>query len=93
VSGWFWRACTFFIQKESNRGNSGFALEIPLNHKKQIWLATEKETITELWILYELVYSRFVIEIDDQGEDNLYTGNGKLLQITNYNYVYRFKEA
>lgn len=39
---------------ESNRGNGGFALEIPLNHKIQICLAAENETITELWILYLL---------------------------------------
>ena len=39
---------------ESNSGKSGFALEIPLNHKIQICLATEKETITERWSLYLL---------------------------------------
>lgn len=39
---------------ESNSGNSGFALEIPLNHKIQICLATEKDKITELWTLYLL---------------------------------------
>lgn len=34
--------------------NSGFALEIPLNHKIQICLATEKDKITVLWTLYLL---------------------------------------
>lgn len=39
---------------ETNSGESGFALEIPLNHKIQICLATEKETITERRVLYLL---------------------------------------
>lgn len=44
---------------ESNSGNSGFALEIPLNHKKQICLATEEDKITELWILEVIMVECF----------------------------------
>lgn len=49
-----WKPRPLCSMIESNSGNSGFALEIPLNHKIQICLATTKETITELWILYLL---------------------------------------
>ncbi len=74
---------------ESNIGNSGFVLEIPLNHKIQICPATRKETITELWILYllEVIMIKCFPSLcdKDQREGMFCAGN--------VNYVYCYQET